>query len=188
MKLLLLLALGFSISSEAWMPYQKKLFASEAKQNPGLRIRGVNLGSLFVFEPWMAGTEWRSMGCSGQCSEFDCVKSLGQAKANTAFQKHLGSWITESDLDLMKSYGLNSIRVPIGYWMKEELVADNEYFPQGGIEYLDRLVGWASDKGFYIMIDLHGAPGAQWQNQPSTGQVRTIGEPASQILRVLTVD
>ncbi|KAL8823763.1 MAG: hypothetical protein Q9191_005568, partial [Dirinaria sp. TL-2023a] len=96
--------------------------------------------------------------------------SLGQANANAAFQKHWASWITESDLDLMRSYGLNSIRVPVGYWLKEDLVSDSEYFPQGGIEYLDRLAGWASNKGFYIIIDLHGAPGAQWQNQPSTGQ------------------
>ena len=123
----------------------------------------------------MAGTEWTSMGCNGQCSEFDCVKSLGQAKANTVFQDHWASWITESDLDLMKSFGLNSIRIPVGYWLKEDLVSDSEYFPQGGIEYLDRLVGWASDKGIYAIIDLHGAPGAQWQNQPSTGQVCGFG-------------
>lgn len=72
----------------------------------------------------------------------------------------------------MKKYGLNSIRIPVGYWLKEDLALESEYFPQGGIEYLDRLAGLASDRGFYIIIDLDGAPGAQWQNQPSTGQVR----------------
>ena len=157
----------------AWMPDQKGLFSDEADRNPSHKIRGVNLGSLFVFEPWMASTEWNSMGCSSaQPSEFDCVSFLGQAEANSAFQKHWASWVTESDLDSMKSYGLNSIRVPVGYWLKEDLVSDGEHFPQGGIEYLDRLVGWASERNIYVIIDLHGAPGAQSPNQPSTGQVK----------------
>ena len=121
----------------------------------------------------MAGTEWSSMGCNGQCSEFDCVKSLGQVKSYTAFQAHWASGITESDLDMMQISGLSSIRIPVGYWLKEDdLVSDSEYFPQGAIENLHRLVGWASDKGIYAMIDLHGAPGAQWQKyQPSTEEV-----------------
>ena len=33
-------------------------------------IRGVNLGSQFIIEPWMASTEWNSMGCGGSKSEF----------------------------------------------------------------------------------------------------------------------
>ena len=179
MRVLSLLVLGSATLTAAWLPYQKKLFALQTGDNPNQRIRGVNLGSLFVFEPWMAGTEWSTMGCSGQCSEFDCVQSLGQTAANTAFQAHWSSWITVTDLAQMQSYGLNTIRIPVGYWLKEDLVSDSEYFPQGGIEYLDRLVGAASDKGFYIIIDLHGAPGAQWQNQPDTGQVSIYQTPLS---------
>jgi aryl-phospho-beta-D-glucosidase BglC (GH1 family) len=132
-------------------------------------IRGVDLGSLFVLEPWMASTEWSDMGCSGQNSEFDCVSALGQDQANINFQNHWNTWITQDDIDQMQSYGLNTIRVPVGYWMKEDLVYQNsEFFPQGGMGYLERLCGWASDAGFYIIIDLHGAPGAQ---NADTGQV-----------------
>ena len=32
-------------------------------------------------------------------------------------------------------------------------------------------VGWASDAGMYIIIDLHGAPFAQVGQQPFTGQM-----------------
>jgi aryl-phospho-beta-D-glucosidase BglC (GH1 family) len=135
------------------------------------KVRGVNLGSLFVFEPWLAETEWASMGCGGQASEFDCVSSLGQTQANSAFQAHWNSWITQADISQMQSYGLNTIRLPVGYWMLESLVSTSEHFPQGGIEYLETLCGWASDAGFYIIIDLHGAPGAQVATNPDTGQV-----------------
>ena len=74
-------------------------------------------------------------------SEFDCVSSLGQTNANAAFQNHWNTWIVQSDISQMVSYGLNTIRVPVGYWMREDIVyADSEHFPQGGLTYLDRLV------------------------------------------------
>ena len=109
------------------------------------------------------------MGCDGQASEFDCVLALGQDAANTAFAKHWGSWTTKDDINEIVSYGLNTIRIPVGYWMHEELVDGSEHFPQGGLEYLKKICGWASDAGLYIIMDLHGAPGAQTKN-PFTGQ------------------
>lgn len=120
----------------------------------------------------MATSEWKSMGCEGANSEFDCVMKLGQDNANTAFKKHWETYITEDDLDTMKGYGLNTIRVPVGYWIIEDLVfKDSEHFPQGAIQYLDRLAGWAAAKNIFVILDLHGAPGAQEPNQPFTGQV-----------------
>ena len=150
--------LGLVTACKAWLPNHK--------------IRGVNLGSLFVLEPWMAKDAWTQIGCLGQQSEFDCVSHLGQETANEKFGEHWKTWIQESDFDKMQSYGLNAVRIPVGYWMKEDLVyADSEHFPQGGIEYLDRVVGWASSRNLFVIIDLHGAPGAQNAGNPSTGQV-----------------
>jgi aryl-phospho-beta-D-glucosidase BglC (GH1 family) len=103
---------------------------------PAAKIRGVNLGSLFVFEPWIAMSEWTSMGCGNLSSEFDCVSKLGQADANETFADHWNTWINQSDIMTMQSYGLNTIRIPVGYWMMESLVYKSEYIPQGGLEYL----------------------------------------------------
>ncbi|VUC28469.1 unnamed protein product [Clonostachys rosea] len=137
---------------------------------PGHKIRGVNIGSLFVFEPWIDSSEWSRIGCSGQKSEFDCVMNIGQEAADKGFQSHWDEWITTTDLDEMKSYGLNTVRIPLGYWLKEDLVDKSEHFPKGGIDKLTSFVGAASDRGFYIILDFHGAPGAQEPNQPFTGQ------------------
>ncbi|KAF4466414.1 murein transglycosylase [Fusarium albosuccineum] len=134
------------------------------------KIRGVNLGSLFIYEPWIDSGEWANTGCAGEKSEFDCVMNKGQETADKGFQGHWERWITQSDLDEMVSYGLNTIRVPLGYWFKEDLVDQSEHFPRGGLSYLTQLCGWASDRGLYIILDLHGAPGAQEPNQPFTGQ------------------
>jgi glucan endo-1,6-beta-glucosidase len=93
---------------------------------PGtLPVRGVNLGSMFVVEPWMASNEWANvLQCGSTGSEFDCVNMLGQATANANWAKHWSSWITESDLDTMVSYSLNTIRIPVGYWIWEALKYD----------------------------------------------------------------
>ncbi|KAG5931240.1 hypothetical protein E4U53_001883 [Claviceps sorghi] len=133
------------------------------------KIRGVNLGSQFIIEPWMAGDEFKSMGCGGLNDEWQCVQKLGQAAANRAFQKHWDTWITEADIKQIASLGLNTVRVPCGFWMKEDLVRQGEYFPRGGLAYLTRLVGWCKDHGIYVIIDLHAGPGGQTMNEQFTG-------------------
>jgi glucan endo-1,6-beta-glucosidase len=132
----------------------------------------VNLGSSFIIEPWMAQDEWAGMGCGNANDEWQCVQALGQEAADAAFAKHWDSWVTEDDISQIASLGLNTIRIPVGFWIKEDLVQDGEYYPRGGLEYLDRLVGQAKDAGLYVIMDLHGGPGSQFPNQQYTGHVR----------------
>lgn len=152
-----------------------------ARWQPGtMPIRGVNLGSHFIIEPWMASDEWNSMGCGGAGDEWTCVQNLGQSKADAAFKKHWDTWTTQEDIKKIKSLNLNTIRIPLGYWIYEELVTSGEHWPRGGLPYLDRLVGWASDEGLQIIIDLHGGPGSQSPDQSFTGHVsmRTLKAPS----------
>lgn len=134
-------------------------------------VRGVNLGSQFVIEPWMAYDEFNSMGCGELQDETSCVSKHGQETADTVFAKHWDTWTTQEDITKIARLGLNVIRIPVGFWMREDLVQPWEHFPRGGLPYLDRLVGWAADAGLYVIIDLHGAPGSQAQDQQFTGYV-----------------
>jgi hypothetical protein len=187
MKSSLYAAFTLMAMAHAWLPDGVEQSDSTTQRLPAGRgrsvkryttnnkIRGVNLGSHFIIEPWMASTEWSSMGCKDAKSEFDCVMQLGQDAADKVFAKHWDTWITEEDLDKMKEYGINTVRVPVGYWIVEDLVyKDSEHFPRGGLQYLDRLAGWAAQRNLYVILDLHGAPGAQEPNQPFTGQVRPL--------------
>ncbi|KAG7142925.1 glucan endo-1 like protein [Verticillium longisporum] len=161
--------------SSAWLPSERPEGTLNKKWLPGSgKIRGVNLGSLFVFEPWIANSAWTGLGCEDspdRSSEFDCVSKLGQEQADAAFQGHWASFITESDLDEMKRYGINTIRIPLGYWLDRSLVDSSENFPQGAEEYLVRVCGWATARGLYIILDHHGAPGAQVAKNAFTGQL-----------------
>lgn len=124
----------------------------------------------------MAPDDWRMIGCEGQKSEFNCTQAIGQEAADANFPKHWDTWITQDDINQIASVGLNTIRIPLGFWILEDLVdRTTEFFPRGGFTYLQRVCGWARDAGIFVVLDLHGAPGAQGSNNALTGMV-SVGE------------
>ena len=52
------------------------------------------------------------------------------------------------------SYGLNHVRIPIGYWAVNPLPGDP--YVQGQLPFLDIALGWAADAGLNVWLDLHG--------------------------------
>ena len=165
---------------QAWMPEDRDLAAfnrtggSLGKRVPNLpssKIRGVNLGGWLISEPWMMGTEWSKMGCQNQCSEFDCVNALGQSLADQRFNDHYRDWITPDDIQRIHDAGLNTIRIPIGYWSFRDIVDSSEHFPNMNLQYLDAVIAKAQSLGMFVVMDLHGAPGSQKALDAFTGQV-----------------
>ncbi|KAF2644500.1 glycoside hydrolase [Massarina eburnea CBS 473.64] len=189
--LYLLPALFLTTNVRAWLPEDRDLAAfnrSSGSLNrrvpslPSYKIRGVNLGGWLVSEPWMMGNdrfgEWGTMGCwynengedKKRCSEFDCVSSLGQSVANQRFNEHYARWITPDDIQRIHDAGLNTIRIPIGYWSFPDIVDSSEKFPVMDLQYLDRVVEKAAALGMLVVMDLHGAPGSQKALDAFTGQ------------------
>ena len=85
--------------------------------------------------------------------------SLGKAEMTKRMQEHWSSWITESDFAEIAGYGLNLVRIPIGYWSVSPVEGDP--YVQGAYEYLGKAIEWAGNNNLKVMIDLHGAPGSQ---------------------------
>ncbi|GAA5888590.1 hypothetical protein JCM6882_009008 [Rhodosporidiobolus microsporus] len=135
----------------AWVPLEGK-------------VRGVNLGSLFVFEP---------MGCSLYDSEWPCIEALGLDTLQSKFEEHWGSFYSKDDFEEMVSYGINTVRVPLGYWTVDSLIGEDEHFPRGSMKYVKQVLSWAKEAGLWIILDLHGAPGSQTTGEPFTGHKTT---------------
>lgn len=120
--------------------------------------------------------EWNNvMGCNGAGSEFDCMRNNyggNRAEGNRRFQNHWRDWINPATVQSVHDVGLNTIRIPIGYWSYTSIVdTGSEPFADGNLmlPYLDAVVGKAADLGIYVIIDFHGAPGGQ-QEDAFTGQ------------------
>lgn len=62
------------------------------------------------------------------------------------------SFIKEEDIEVIKNWGLDHIRVPIDY----DLVEDNEgNYKEDGFAYLDKVLDWAEKYGLNMILDLH---------------------------------
>ncbi|KAI0714174.1 glycoside hydrolase family 5 protein [Cerioporus squamosus] len=145
------------------------------------KMYGVNLGGWLLVEPWIIPQEWADMGGDWNCT--DCSTCIGsefslvQAYPETAhdkFEKHWSTWFTQSDVDALAEVGINTIRIPLGYWIVERLVdRKTEFYPRGGISHLKRGVKMLKDAGMSIILDHHALPGVQTSDQAFAGQCTT---------------
>ena len=119
------------------------------------KVRGVNLGGWFVLEPWITPSMFSDWADNQQVKdEYSLCAALGPQEASNRLQSHWNSWITQSDFQQIAGIGLNHVRIPIGYWALNPLQGDP--YVQGQLDVLDQAVGWASDAGLKVMLDLHG--------------------------------
>src|ERR1700761_8029359 len=92
-------------------------------------------------------------------AEWTMGATLGKTEMKKRLEKHWSTWITAADFGEMASYGINFVRIPIGYWSVSPIAGDP--YVQGAYPYLAKAIKWAGQNGIKVMIDLHGAPGSQ---------------------------
>ena len=131
-------------------------------------IRGVNLGSYMVLEPWITSSLFYQFlgqpeGKVGMDSYSFC-EVLGGEEANRQLRNHWETWVTEDLIVQLKESGaVNSLRlqVPIG---------DFQFIPYGpylngcwygGLDYVDKVLDWAYSNGLNVLLDVHAMKDSQ---------------------------
>ncbi|KAJ2357922.1 hypothetical protein GGF43_001167 [Coemansia sp. RSA 2618] len=142
-------------------------------------IRGVNLGGLFVLEPWITPSLFEEWNGSNRkvVDEWSYCEVLGKSECLTRLKKHWASWVTESDIKTLASLGLNHVRIPIGHWAFT--ASDSEPYVQGQLPYLEKVIQWIGKHKLNAVIDLHGVPGSQ-NGFDNSGKFGDIGWQRSQ--------
>ncbi|KAI8872319.1 glycoside hydrolase [Ramicandelaber brevisporus] len=130
------------------------------------KIRGVNIGGWLVLEPWIRPSlfkQFEGLPAAEQAvDEWELCAKLGRAEAKKLLIKHYDEWVTEADFKELASYGINLVRIPIGYWGVISLLDDEPYAGNGiQLSYLHKAVQWAKKHKMRVIVDLHGAPGSQ---------------------------
>nr|AIG55999.1 secreted protein [Achlya hypogyna] len=131
-----------------------------------VKARGVNLGSWLVTEHFMMPQSpiYQNVSADLQpLGEYVVTTALGRAVADPLFKAHRSSWITENDIKEIASFGLNTVRVPVGWWIYEDPNdSDWQAYSPGGIQYLDALINdWALKYNVAVLVGMHGAKGSQ---------------------------
>jgi len=133
--------------------------------------RGVNLGGWLLWEP-------------GPCNQQPLVKATGHvppdewtlcadlrakfgpAEAARLVAQHRAEYITKKDFEEIAALGMNSVRLPFGYWV---VVGPRPGEPYIGpcLEALDNAFKWAEETGLQIVLSFHGTIGCQSNHQAS---------------------
>ena len=131
---------------------------------PPTRLRGVNLGGWLVLEKWMTPSLFEGLAATDETTW--CAELGGDAP--TRLRSHWERFITREDFAWLAGVGINAVRIPLGHWIfgppypyHPKYGADPHPFVDGGIDVLDRALGWAAEFGLGVILDLHAAPGCQ---------------------------
>ncbi|KAG9298614.1 hypothetical protein G9A89_012682 [Geosiphon pyriformis] len=137
------------------------------------KIRGVNLGGWLVLEPWITPSLFDQFlnTTTPAVDEWTFTEVLGREEAQRQLKKHWNTWVTKKDIQQLASYGINHVRIPIGYWAFD--IQPGEPFVDGAFQYLLKAIIWAQTYKLKVIVDLHGAPGSQngFDNSGRRGQV-----------------
>lgn len=164
--LLILFFAGFSCANAAFTSIDfLKTNGTVISNNSGtgsvVNLRGTNLGGWLLRENWMSPA-----GATDEYSLRQILMSrFGEAGMQTLLNTYDENWLQASDLDNIKQLGMNVVRVPI-YW-EDFMNRDGSMKPDAiAFHQLDWLVSEAGARNIYVILDLHGTPGAAcpWQS------------------------
>ena len=153
-----------------------------------IQLRGVNLGSWFLIEPYMiaekeAKSQW-------QIKRKMIAKGATLKQADSFFESWRNLFIQRADINHIASLGLNNVRMPLHYELfltpaqrsiRNQLILDSskanafldslvkwqnngQLFTDANLEgfvRIDSMIAWCRPHAIYITLDLHCAPGGQ---------------------------
>ncbi|HEY0245126.1 MAG TPA: cellulase family glycosylhydrolase, partial [Mucilaginibacter sp.] len=126
-------------------------------------LRGMGLGGWMLQEGYM----FRLSNIGQQYK----IKAKIQEVTDSAYTlKFYEQWLANNtrrvDIDSMRSWGFNSIRLPMHYNLytlpvEQEPVAGKNTWIDKGFKMTDDLLAWCKDNHMYLILDLHATPGGQ---------------------------
>ncbi|NMM50394.1 cellulase family glycosylhydrolase [Marinigracilibium pacificum] len=126
-------------------------------------LRGIGLGGHMLQEGYMLKAPF-----SGQQYVFrDSVKSLiGDVATEEFYSTWLKNHTQKTDIDSLKKWGFNSIRLPMHFNLftlpvdQEPVKGENTWLDKGFM-MTDSLLRWCESNEMYLILDMHAAPGGQ---------------------------
>ncbi len=132
--------------------------------NQEVILRGIGTGNWLLNEGYMM----RSADIAGTHTQFrnKLTATIGETNTAAFYQRWLDNHFTKADLDSMKVWGFNSLRVAMHYkWLtlpiEDEPIIGQDTWIESGFIRLDTLLKWCSQNQMYLILDLHAAPGGQ---------------------------
>ncbi|HUP11545.1 MAG TPA: cellulase family glycosylhydrolase, partial [Niastella sp.] len=160
--LLLLNIVGhYQTNAQGFLKVSGKQIVNEKGQN--IILRGVGLGGWMLQEGYMLQLSGPGMQhrIKAQMAEL-----IGEDSTRTFYNAWLANHTRRIDIDSMKAWGFNSVRLPMHYNLytlpvEQEPVAGKQTWLEKGFQMTDSLLAWCEANHMYLILDLHAAPGGQ---------------------------
>lgn len=140
---------------------------------PVVLLRGVNLGADLLIEKWMTGFgDNETPPIEDEYTLRQVLEDrFGVASTRQLLQTYQHAYLQDADFDILARMGMNTVRVPVYFRLFQDENGEWIRNGQGQIDFsaIDRLVKFCADRGLYVVLDLHGAPGSQ-SNEAHSGR------------------
>ncbi len=134
------------------------------EQGEEVLLRGMGLGGWMVQEGYMLQT-------AGFANPQHKIKSfiedlIGETETEEFYSKWLANYMTKEDVEQLKEWGFNSVRLPMHYNLytlpiEEEPIPGENTWLEKGFELTDSLISWCAAYDMYVILDMHATPGGQ---------------------------
>ena len=124
-------------------------------------LRGMGLGGWMLQEGYMLGIhkDAQQHKIRARIEEL-----MGAQETEEFYNTWLNNFVRKIDIDSMKRWGFNSVRLPMHYNLftlpVEREVAGQTWLDKG-FAITDSLLAWCKANHVYLILDLHAAPGGQ---------------------------
>ncbi len=132
-------------------------------------LRGIGLGGWMLQEPYM-------LKLSGVApAQYDIRNRIaaltGEERCGEFYDAWLSNMVTRRDIDSLKAWGFNSVRLAMHYNLftppvENEIVPGEITWLEKGFVMTDLLLRWCAANEIYLILDLHAAPGGQGNDIP----------------------
>jgi endoglucanase len=157
----MLLSVMTSALAQGYLKTDGKRIVNEKGEN--VLLRGVGLGGWMLQEGYMLKKNEEGQQHKIKAGINDLV---GPEKTEQFYEMWLANHTRKIDIDSMKAWGFNSVRLPMHYNLftlpieKEPVEGQNTWIEKG-FTMTDNLLKWCKENKMYLILDLHAAPGGQ---------------------------
>jgi len=132
-------------------------------QGRNVLLRGIGLGGWMLQEGYM-------LKIDKEAQQYRIRERIADLMGPKQTQEFYDAWLAnhmrKTDVDSMKRWGFNSIRLPMHYNLytlpvDQEPVAGKNTWLEKGFAMTDSLLNWCKANKMYLILDLHAAPGGQ---------------------------
>jgi endoglucanase len=150
------------LNAQGFLKAKGKDIVNEKGEN--VLLRGIGLGGWMLQEGYMLGITAEGQQQHRIRQRIDSL--IGPAATQEFYDTWLANHTTKGDIDSLRSWGFNSVRLPMHYNLftlpveKEPVAGQNTWLTKG-FEMVDSLLAWCAANKIYLILDLHAAPGGQ---------------------------